>query len=137
MEEVRRELIRKFGEDSKDGPDSLYAGGLWVRSSMNPMMQDAAAQALRDGLVKYGSGGWKDLGSKVDLSKDWAVELDQTPVGTGYPDWIKAVILSKNPGSATLGFTNGSNGTLPSSAASMPVRGVGGQPSTSSSREWS
>ncbi len=126
MEEVRRELIRKFGEDLKDGPDSLYAGGLWVRSSMNPMMQDAAAQALRDGLVKYGSGGWKDLGSKVDLSKDWAVELDQTPVGTGYPDWIKAVILSKNPGSATLGFTNGSNGTLPSSAASMPVRGVGG-----------
>ena len=44
MEEVRRELIKQFGEDSKDGPNSLYAGGLWVRSSMDPKMQDPAAQ---------------------------------------------------------------------------------------------
>ncbi len=36
MEEVRRELIKQFGEDAKDGPNSLYAGGLWVRSSMDP-----------------------------------------------------------------------------------------------------
>ncbi len=53
MEEVRRELIKQFGEDAKDGPNSLYAGGLWVRSSMDPMMQDAAAQALRDGLTPF------------------------------------------------------------------------------------
>ena len=42
MEEVRRELIKQFGEDAEDGPNSLYAGGLWVRSSMDPVMQDAA-----------------------------------------------------------------------------------------------
>src|SRR5689334_9903747 len=46
MEEVRRELIKKFGQDVKDGPNSLYGGGLWVRSSMDPTMQDASAQAL-------------------------------------------------------------------------------------------
>jgi penicillin-binding protein 1A len=127
MEEVRRELIRQFGEDSKDGPNSLYSGGLWVRSSMNPLYQDAAAQALRDGLLKFNGGNsWKDLGLKVDLSKDWAGELDRTPVGTGYPDWLKAVVLSKDGGSATIGFTNHSTGTLPAQAASQPVRGVGG-----------
>ena len=127
MEEVRRELIKRFGENAKDGPDSVYAGGLWVRSSMDPVMQDAAAQALRDGLVKFGgSAGWKDMGVKIDLSKDWAAQLDQAPVGTGYPDWMKAVVLSKTDGAATVGFTNGSTGTLPASAASMPVRGVGG-----------
>jgi penicillin-binding protein 1A len=127
MEEVRRELIKQFGQDAKDGPNSLYAGGLWVRTSMNPMMQDSAAQALRDGLVKYGGGGgWKDLGMKVDTSKDWAAQLDQAAVGTGYPDWLKAVVLSKGAGEATIGFTNGSTGTLPASGASMPVRGVGG-----------
>ena len=60
MEEVRRELIRQFGEDAKDGPNSLYAGGLWVRTSMDPTMQDAAAQALRDGLVKFGGGARVD-----------------------------------------------------------------------------
>src|SRR4051794_6619836 len=65
MEEVRRELIKQFGEQAKDGPNSLYAGGLWVRSSMNPVMQDAAAQALRDGLVKfYGGGGWGGAGQR-------------------------------------------------------------------------
>src|SRR5690348_12994343 len=95
MEAVRRELVKQFGEDSKDGPNSLYSGGLWVRTSMNPMMQDASAQALRDGLVKFGgAAGWKDLGMSVDLTKDWAGELDRAPVGTGYPDWLKAVVLS-------------------------------------------
>jgi penicillin-binding protein 1A len=127
MEEVRRELVRLFGEDAKDGPNSLYAGGLWVRSSMDPKMQDPAAQALRDGLVKFGgNAGWKDLGIKVDLSKDWAAQLDQAAVGTGYVDWLKAVVLSKSGGAATVGFTNGSTGALPASGASMPVRGVGG-----------
>src|SRR5690348_7524615 len=127
MEEVRRELISKFGEEAKDGPNSLYAGGLWVRSSMDPKMQDPAAQALRDGLVKFGgNAGWKDLAVKINLSKDWAAQLDGASVGTGYPDWQKAVVLSKADGAATIGFTNGSTGSLPTSGASMPVRGVGG-----------
>src|SRR6478672_2118655 len=108
MEEVRRELIKKYGENGKDGPNSLYAGGLWVRSSMNPVMQDAAAQALRDGLVRFDGGrGWKDLGQSIDLQKgDWAGQLDRAPVGTGYPDWKKGVVLSKSDGEATIGFQN-------------------------------
>jgi len=128
MEEVRRELIKQFGEQAKDGPNSLYAGGLWVRSSMDPVMQDAAAQSLRDGLAKFDGGrGWRDLGKSIDLSKgDWAGQLDRAAVGTGYPDWKKAVVLSKSDGQATVGFSNGSTGSLPASAASMPVRGVGG-----------
>src|SRR5690349_1537357 len=103
MEEVRRELIKRFGENAKDGPNSLYAGGLWVRSSMNPVMQDSAAQALRDGLVRFDGGrGWKSLGMTVDLGKDWAAQLDRAPVGTGYPEWRKAVVLAKGAGNATI-----------------------------------
>lgn len=125
MEEVRRWLIKQFGENAKDGANSLYAGGLWVRSSMNPVMQDAAAQALRDGLVRFDGGrGWKDLGMTIDLQKgDWAGQLDRAAVGTGYPDWKKAVVLSKSDGEASIGFPNGSTGSLPASAAAMPVRG--------------
>ena len=128
MEEVRRELIKQFGEGAENGPNSLYAGGLWVRSSMDPTLQDAAAQALRDGLVKFDGGrGWRDLGMTIDLAKgDWAGQLDRAPVGTGYVDWKKAVVLSKSAGEAQVGFANGSTGMLPASAASMPVRGVGG-----------
>ncbi len=114
MEEVRRELIKQFGQDAKDGPNSLYSGGLWVRSSMDPKLQDAAAQSMRDGLVRFDGGrGWKDLGMTIDLTKDWAAQLDRAPVGTGYPDWFKAVVLSKADGQATVGFTNGLTGTLP------------------------
>jgi len=128
MEEVRRELIKRFGENADDGANSLYAGGLWVRSSMDPKLQDAAAQALRDGLVKFdGNRGWKDLGKTIDLSGDWSGALDRAPVGTGFPDWLKAVVLSKEPDEARIGFSNGAQGTLPASAASMPVRGQGGR----------
>jgi penicillin-binding protein 1A len=128
MEEVRRELIKKFGEDVKDGSNSLYGGGLWVRSSMDPLTQDAAAQALRDGLVRYDGGrSWADTGLKLDLAKDWAAHLDATPVGTGYPEWFKAVVLQKGDAQATIGFTNGSNGTLAAGDAAMPKRGVGGR----------
>src|SRR3954447_23763667 len=82
MEEVRRELIKQFGQDAQEGPNSLYSGGLWVRSSMDPKLQDAAAQSLREGLVRFDGGrGWNDLGMSVDLSKDWAAQLDRAPVG--------------------------------------------------------
>ena len=128
MEEVRREIEKRYGETAEDGPNSLYAGGLWVRSSMNPVMQDAAAGALRDGLVRFdGNRGWRDLGMSLDLQKgDWAGQLDRAPVGTGYPDWKKAVVLSKGDGEASIGFPNGQTAVLPASGASMPVRGKGG-----------
>ena len=127
MEEVRRTLLKEYGEKAEDGPNSVYAGGLWVRTSMNPIMQDAAANALREGLAKFDGGrGWRDLGKSVDLTGDWAAELDRTPIGTGFPDWKKAVVLSKDSSQASIGFTNGSMGILPRSVAEMPRRGGGG-----------
>ena len=127
MEAVRRELLAKFGEDAKDGPNSVYAGGLWVRSSADPTMQTAMANALREGLATFdGPRGWRDTGLTVGIKGDWAGELDRTPVGVGFPDWRKAVILSKDSNSAEIGFANGSTATLPASAASMPKRGGGG-----------
>ncbi len=127
MEEVRRILIKRFGEDTKNGADSLYGGGLWVRSSMDSVMQDAAAQSMRDGLANFDGGrGWRDLGVSVDLAKDWAGQLDRAPVGVGFPDWKKAVILDKSGGEATIGFSNGAKDSLSASAASQSKRNVGG-----------
>jgi len=127
MEEVRRELIQRFGADAKDGPDSVYAGGLWVRTSVVPSMQEAAADALREGLANFdGAGGWHDLGLRVDISKDWLSQLYGAAVGTGFPDWRKAVVLSKDTASAQIGLADGTTAMLAASGASMPVRGVGG-----------
>ena len=127
MEEVRRDLMKKFGEAADDGPNSVYAGGLWVRTSMVPYMQDAAAESLREGLANFDGGrGWRDLGLSIDASGDWRGQLDRAPVGTGFPDWRKAVVLSKDAGEARVGFNDGSTGVVPAAAASQPKRGVGG-----------
>ncbi|RST31916.1 penicillin-binding protein [Sphingomonas ginkgonis] len=127
MEEVRRALIKKFGENAKDGPNSVYGGGLWVRTSMNPAMQTAMAQSLRDGMTRYDGGrGWTDLKLSIDMDRDWRGQLLSAPVGTGYPDWYKAVVLSKEGGAAQIGLPDGSTGSLPASNAVMPKRGVGG-----------
>ena len=127
MEEVRRHLIRRFGEKAEQGPNSVYAGGLWVRTSMVPLMQDAAADALREGLAKFDGGrGWQDTGLSVDLSSDWRGQLSNAALGTGFPDWRKAVVLEKAGGQAVLGFSDGSTGTLSASAAQQPKRGGGG-----------
>jgi penicillin-binding protein 1A len=127
MEEVRRQLIKKFGENAKDGPNSVYAGGLWVRSSMIPTMQDAAAEALREGLAKFDGGrGWRDTELSIDVNGDWRLQLSLAALGTGFPDWQKAVVLEKSGGIARIGFSDGSTGMLPASAAVQPKRGVGG-----------
>ncbi len=127
MEEVRRELLKKYGEKAEDGPNSIYAGGLWVRSSMNPVMQDAAAEALREGLANFDGGrGWIDPKLSLDMDREWRGQLLSTPLGTGFPDWSKAVVLDKAGNEATIGLPDGSTGTLPASNAVQPKRGVGG-----------
>jgi penicillin-binding protein 1A len=127
MEEVRRDLMRRFGETADDGPNSVYAGGLWVRTSMVPKMQDAAAEALREGLARFDGGrGWRDTGISIDVGSDWQTQLRVAALGTGFADWKKAVVLSKSRNSATIGFSDGSTGSLPESAARQPVRGGGG-----------
>ncbi|HEX8642046.1 MAG TPA: PBP1A family penicillin-binding protein [Allosphingosinicella sp.] len=127
MEEVRRQLIDRFGETAERGPNSVYAGGLWVRTSYDPVMQRAAEDALRDGLVRYEGGrGWRDPGISVDMSGDWRSQLAIAPFGAGYSDWREAVVISKEGESATIGFVDGRTGTLPASQASMPRRGTGG-----------
>jgi penicillin-binding protein 1A len=128
MEEVRRNLVARYGETAAPNrPNSVYAGGLWVRSSYNPQMQAAAETALRDGLARYERGrGWRDPGLNVDLSRDWRSQLAIAPLGPGYPAWRAAVVLSTEAGGATIGLTDGTTGTLPAALASMPRRNTGG-----------
>ena len=128
VEEVRRELIEKFGENDQDGPYSVYAGGLWVRTSFDSEKQAAAEKALRDGLVRYDLGkGWSGPVRHIEVGEGWQGRLLATSIGTGYADWKAAVVLSKGDGSAEIGFEDGTTGQLPAYAATMPKRGVGGR----------
>jgi len=125
MEEVRRELIARYGEQTEKGQNGVYSGGLWVRTSLDVPRQRAAEMALRDGLVRYDRGkGWRDPGLNIPIDGDWRGALARAPFGVGYPDWRSAVVLAKSGDTATLGFVDGSRGALPASAASMPKRGT-------------
>jgi penicillin-binding protein 1A len=128
VEEVRRQLIDKFGEDDRAGPYSVYSGGLWVRTSLDPKLQEYAQTALRDGLVRFDKGrGWNGPIHHVEITgANWLPPLLNTNISLDYQDWRAALVVALNGDSATLGFANGETGTLPRYAAQMPVRGQGG-----------
>jgi penicillin-binding protein 1A len=121
-EEVRRQLIERFGETDKDGPYSVYAGGLWVRTSMNPQYQVLATQALRDGLLRYNAGkAWKANMGTIDVSDDqWASRFASTNIGIDYANWRAGVALS----GGRVGFADGTVGRLNGGPAAMKAGDV-------------
>ncbi|CAN5149590.1 penicillin-binding protein 1A [soil metagenome] len=126
MEEVRRRLIAKFGETATTGPNSIYAGGLWVRTPLDPFMQGQATKALRAGLLRYDAGhGWSGPIATIDPGQNWSSQLATSNKSVDYEDWQIAVVLSKSYDSATIGLRGGRTGTLPATAAQMPYRAAG------------
>ncbi len=114
LEEVRRELIERFGETAEDGPNSVYAGGLWVRTSLDPEMQIAARDALREGLLRYHGGrAWSGPLATIDVSEgNWASQLQSSPLGISYRNWRVGVVTSRSGASARIGFADGTEAPL-------------------------
>jgi penicillin-binding protein 1A len=109
LEEVRRELIAKFGETAKDGKNSVYAGGLWVRTSLDPELQEAARDSLRAGMLRYhGNRGWTGPIATIDLGDgSWKRQLASSYLGINYKNWRVGVVTARSGGSATIGFADG------------------------------
>ena len=113
IEEVRRQLIEQFGENEKAGPYSVYSGGLWVRTSLNPELQEYAKDALRGGLLRYSSGkGWSGPINKIEMDDQWAQRLASTFIATDYENWQIAVAIRPTGGGAEIGFPDGTKGRI-------------------------
>jgi penicillin-binding protein 1A len=104
-EEVRRELIGRFGADV------TTQGGLMVRTSLDPALQSVAEKAVRDGLLAYDRklGGWRGPVLHVEggagLAKNWAEPLSQVARPQGMlPDWKLAVVLEASDTEARVGW---------------------------------
>ena len=127
MEEVRRQLITQFGETADDGPLSVYAGGLWVRTPYDGKMQTGATMALRKGLQRYDAGkGWSGPIATIEADDQWQSRLASSFIGIDYDQWRIAAVLSKSASAARIGFANGDTGSLPASAAQLGYRKSGG-----------
>jgi penicillin-binding protein 1A len=125
VEDVRRTLIAKFGETEKDGRNSVYGGGLWIRTSVDPKLQLAAERAMRDGFMRFERGRpWRGPAARIDAGEGWQGRLTSAAVATGYDDWRKAVVLAKRGNDSEIGFTDGTTATLPGYAASLPLKGT-------------
>ncbi|BDI61248.1 penicillin-binding protein 1A [Qipengyuania nanhaisediminis] len=114
LEEVRRQLIADFGETAEDGENSVYAGGLWVRTSLDVEMQDAARDALRTGLVRYhGSRGWSGPIATINMDDgNWAGQLASSFLSISYENWRVGVVTRREGSSATIGFSDGEEAPL-------------------------
>jgi penicillin-binding protein 1A len=104
-EEVRRQLLEKFGADQST------QGGLVVRTSLDPNLQAAADKALHAGLIAYDQkrGGWRGPVAKLPVGANfrivWAAGLAAQGKPPGLlPEWRLAVVLEETDGEAKLGF---------------------------------
>jgi penicillin-binding protein 1A len=138
-EEVRRQIVAQYGVEA------LYDGGLSVRSTLDPRLQEAAQIAFRKGLVVYDQRhGWRGPVAEVDMPADLSetVEGEQLREGESpsfvwqkalvdqikelertnmmaedLAPWQLAVVLSSNASKARVGFNDGTQGEIPLIAA--------------------
>jgi len=101
-EEVRRELIARFGADQTN------MGGLVVRTSLEPPLQAEAERALRQGLLDYDRrrGGWRGPVARIPASAtEWLPALQGVARPTGaMPGWRLAVALEVRDREARLAW---------------------------------
>ncbi len=107
-DEIRRQLSRDFGEEE------FFSGGMAVRSTEDPEMQDVAAKALRRALEKYdrSRGVWRGTGEVLseDVLGDeaaWRAALANVNIPRDVDlegQWHPAVVLDVGKNDARVGI---------------------------------
>ena len=110
-DEIRRQLSSSFGEQE------FFGGGLTIRATVDPDMQDIAAAALRDGLEKYdrGLGIWRGTRKTIEAAAlrseaKWRDELARLELPRDVDGWYPAVVLDTAGSTARIGI-EGLDGT--------------------------
>ena len=97
-EEVRREIYDRYGEKK------LYEGGLSVRTTLNPNLQEIAKRALTDGLVRFDEAqGWRGAVAQIEIDGDWGVKLADVRALSDIK-WRLAVVLESDDKTARIGL---------------------------------
>jgi len=100
-EEVRRALLGQYGEDK------LYGGGMSVRTTLDPKLQQLARRALVDGLVAFDRerGGWRGPVARLDFNAgEWGAQLAAMDVPGDLAPWRLAVVTEIEKARVTVGF---------------------------------
>ena len=108
-EEVRRILASRYGGES------LYQGGLVVRSTIDPILQKYAVKALRSGLMGYDRRhGYRGPLKTFSNTANWEETLKEFEKPSGVlEEWKVGFVYEVKSARAELGFEDGSKGYIP------------------------
>ena len=112
-EQVRRQLVELYGEDR------LYQGGLSVRTTLDPRLQEIAEATLRQGLLDYDRRhGWRGPLAQLEGQdlEAWPGALKARELPAGTPEgWRLAMVLETEAQRAVIGLEDGSQAAIPMS----------------------
>ncbi|CAN5802693.1 PBP1A family penicillin-binding protein [soil metagenome] len=105
-DEIRRQLSARLGDEE------LFTGGLTIRATVEPDLQEVAAQALRDGIEEYDRAQRVYRGplARIETALDpadeagWRTALGAQSVPRDIPGWHPAVILELGESAARIGI---------------------------------
>ena len=104
-DEIRRQLSAQFGNEE------FFGGGLTIRATVDPDLQSAAADALREALEDYdrGTGVWRGTRETIPAEQladeaTWRGALWQVQVPRDIPGWHPAVVLEVGETDARIGI---------------------------------
>lgn len=114
-EEIRRDLAQRYGETA------LYKGGLTVRATIDPTLQQLADTALREGLVSYDRRhGWRGPLARLSggapgspLPANWLEQIKARPKPPVLPAWELAAVLKLEDQAVEIGLISGKTGRIP------------------------
>ncbi len=108
-EEVRRALVDRFGTQQ------LYGGGLSVRTTLDPRMQEIANRVLRQGLESYDRRhGWRGPITNIDFPGfQWQQRLAEISRPKGVTDQVLAVVITLGVDRVEIGLADGGTGFIP------------------------
>lgn len=87
VEEVRRQLMAKYGADQ------LYGGGFSVHTTLKQTYQKYAQLALRHKLIKLDHGkGWRGAKTTLKFTEGWQKAFAQMEAISDIPQWQLAVV---------------------------------------------
>ncbi len=98
-EEVRRVIGERYGTDA------LYDGGLSVRTTLDPKLQQLARETFVSGLVEFDrKKGWRGPVQTIEIGEDWGATLGEIEALSDVDPWRLGVVLGVGEEEATVGL---------------------------------
>lgn len=108
-EEVRREISQNYGNDA------LYEGGLIVRTTVDPKLQEIATRVFRQEIENYDTRhGFRGALANIPLDENYTEALAKVETPKGAKEgWEKAIVLEVDNNKAIIETAGKEKGEIP------------------------